>query len=364
MSQPYDYGKINAKLLAWYDKNARVLPWRNDPSAYHVWISEIMLQQTRVEAVKGYYARFLKALPDIESLAMAPEDLLLKLWEGLGYYNRVRNMKKAAITIVEDYGRKMPETYEELQKLSGIGSYTAGAIASISFHRPVAAVDGNLLRVAMRLAADDSDITKQSVKKRLEQVLSEAMDKQRPGEWNQAMMDIGATVCIPNGAPHCGECPLKELCLAYKKDLTDSLPVKSKKEKAKKQDRTVLLFRHGNRYAIRKRRDRGLLAGLWEFPNVEGHIPISEMERLLEGYGVEYEMSLLGEAVHVFSHVIWNMIGYGLELKDIPDSFAQGMISLENVQSLDLTGLKWKTKEEIEAGYGIPSAFAFYKEKL
>lgn len=364
----YDYKKINAPLLAWYDEHARVLPWRSDPTPYGVWISEIMLQQTRVETVRICYARFLEAFPDIESLAYAPEDRLLKLWEGLGYYNRVRNMKKAAVTVVEEYNKKMPESYEELQKLPGIGSYTAGAIASIAFHIPVAAVDGNVLRVAMRLAADDSDIAKASVKAGLEKVLTADMDKKRPGEWNQALMDMGAAVCIPNGAPRCGECPLSGLCEARKQGLTEVLPVKTGKAKPVKKNMTVLVFCHGETYAIQKRPDRGLLAGLWEFPIFEGHLPVSAVEEVLKAHKAQYEMELLGEAVHVFSHIIWNMTGYEIRLKNVPESFAGCPVVLEGAGEeplpVDLSKLVWKTREEIEKGYGIPSAFAFYKRKV
>lgn len=364
----YDYGKINEPLLAWYDEHARKLPWRSNPTPYHIWVSEIMLQQTRVEAVRAYYARFLKALPDIESLANAKEDQLLKLWEGLGYYNRVRNMKKAAITVVEQYNKEMPDSYEKLQTLSGIGAYTAGAIASIAFHIPVAAVDGNLLRVAMRLAADDSDIAKTSVKTKLEKVLTASMDKKRPGEWNQALMDIGATVCIPNGAPHCKECPLAGLCEAKKLGLTDILPIKTGKTKQTKKDMTVLIFRHKEMYAIQKRPDKGLLAGLWEFPLLEGRFSLPAIEEILDEHNAQYEMRLLGEASHVFSHLIWKMTGYEIRLEQVPESFAKHPVVLEmsqeDVLMADFTKLVWKTRAEIDEEYGLPSAFAYYKRKV
>lgn len=364
----YDYAKINKPLLAWYDEHARRLPWRSNPTPYHVWVSEIMLQQTRVEAVRAYYARFLKALPDIESLANAEEDQLLKLWEGLGYYNRVRNMKKAAITVVEKYKKKMPDSYEELQTLSGIGAYTAGAIASMAFHIPVAAVDGNLLRVAMRLAADDSDIAKASVKTKLEKVLTESMDKKRPGEWNQALMDVGATICIPNGAPHCRECPLAGLCEANRLHLTDTLPVKTGKTKQAKKDMTVLIFHYKDKYAIQKRPDKGLLAGLWEFPVLEGHLPLSAIEEILGEHNAQYEMRLLGRASHVFSHLIWDMTGYEVRLGRIPESFVKQPVVLEmsqeGVLAVDFTRLVWKTRAEIDKEFGLPSAFTYYKRKV
>ena len=205
-----DLGEIPKPLLKWYDENRRILPWREEPTPYRVWVSEIMLQQTRVEAVKPYFERFMKALPDIQALAEAEEETLLKLWEGLGYYNRVRNLQKAAIQIMEDYGGQMPLDYEELLKLKGIGSYTAGAVSSIAGGRAVPAVDGNVLRVVSRVREDERLITDAKVKAAVEEDLKKVMPIDRPGDFNQAMMEIGACVCIPNGAPHCEECPLSE----------------------------------------------------------------------------------------------------------------------------------------------------------
>ena len=222
--------EIADPLLAWYDRGRRVLPWREEPTPYHVWVSEIMLQQTRVEAVKPYYDRFMKALPDVQSLAQAKEEELLKLWEGLGYYNRVRNLGKAARMVMEEYGGRMPEEYETLLTLPGIGSYTAGAISSIAYGRAVPAVDGNVLRVLSRLRKDERDIAAAQVRKEIETELREVMP-QRPGDFNQALMELGAMVCVPNGAPHCEKCPWEKLCSAHLEGCELSYPNKSAKRK-------------------------------------------------------------------------------------------------------------------------------------
>lgn len=199
---------IAEPLLKWYDKNKRILPWRDKDNAYYTWVSEIMLQQTRVEAVKPYFARFIQELPDVAALAAAPEERIVKLWEGLGYYSRVRNMQKAAIQVMEEYDGRIPEDFETLLSLKGIGRYTAGAIASIAYGKKVPAVDGNVLRVYTRLTENHEDIMKQSVRKAVENELTERMPKDRPGDFNQAMMELGAVVCVPNGTAKCEECPL------------------------------------------------------------------------------------------------------------------------------------------------------------
>lgn len=369
----YHFEQINQPLLAWYQENKRNLPWRDEPSPYHVWVSEIMLQQTRVEAVKTYYYRFMNALPDIKSLANAKEDQLLKLWEGLGYYNRVRNMKKAAIMVEEEYGGRLPDSYEELQKLPGIGRYTAGAIASIAYARPVASVDGNLLRVAMRLAACDKDIARDSVKKEVEKVLTNAMDQEHPGEWNQALMDLGATICIPKGKPHCEICPLKRNCLAREKGLEEKFPVKNTRIKKTSKEYSVIVFRWRDRYAIEQRPEQGLLSSLWQFPMIEGKITPGQLDQILEYYGLDYEMVLLGEAKHVFSHIVWKMNGFLVEISpenELPDALKTFAFPLSFIQNssagekVDFTRLLWKTREEIEEKYSIPSAFSFYRNQV
>lgn len=314
-----------APLLKWFVQNARSLPWRDHPSPYHVWLSEIMLQQTRVEAVKPYYARFLQTLPDISSLAHCQEESLLKLWEGLGYYNRVRNMQKAALQVMEEYDGTLPPDYEKLRALKGIGNYTAGAIASIAYGIYVPAVDGNVLRILTRLTADDTDIAKASFRSQVETVLSALMNElqQRKdayphvlhenlaGTINQALMELGATVCLPNGEPRCGVCPWNGICLAQKQGIVHTLPVKSKPKARRVEKRTVLLIRQGNRIALHRRPASGLLAGLYEFPNMQGHYSPEEIKALFseKNFGV-VSLEPLTNAKHIFSHIEWQMAGY------------------------------------------------------
>jgi A/G-specific adenine glycosylase len=311
-----------------------------------------MLQQTRVEAVKAYFDRFIEALPDIKALANAKEDEILKLWEGLGYYNRVRNLQKAAITVMEQYEGDLPGDYHELLKLSGIGSYTAGAIASIAFQIPVPAVDGNVLRVTKRIAGSFDDITKASVKKEVEQDLQEIMPTNCPGEFNQALMELGAMVCIPNGKPLCESCPVNQICEAYKQDIAMQIPVKPPKKARTIEEKTVLLLEYQSKYAIHQRGSKGLLAGLWELPNVEGKLPIDKIERLLNENGIEdYEMELLGEAKHIFSHIEWHMLGYRIHI-------------LKKGHELGLDDIVWADKEQIQEQYALPTAFQAYRERI
>lgn len=346
-----DYSFMINDLLDWYDANARELPWRNQSNPYYTWVSEIMLQQTRVEAVKGYFARFIEALPTIQDLANAKEDELLKLWEGLGYYNRVRNMQKAAITVVEQYNGELPRDYKALLSLSGIGTYTAGAIGSIAYQLPVPAVDGNVLRVTKRLTGSYDDITLPKVKKELEEDMLKVMPKTRSGDLNQALMDLGATICIPNGKPLCMQCPLKDKCKAYKENLTEELPVKSSKKGRKIQEKTVILFYCNGEYALHKRPDKGLLAGLWEFPNMDEALSIPKLEALLKSENIEnYSLELLGGGKHIFSHIEWHMIGY--------------RVTLPSKDFELFEDLQWYSKEEIARDYAIPTAFKAYSSQL
>lgn len=346
-----DYSFMINDLLDWYDANARELPWRNQSNPYYTWVSEIMLQQTRVEAVKGYFARFIEALPTIQDLAHAKEDELLKLWEGLGYYNRVRNMQKAAITVVEQYNGELPRDYKALLSLSGIGTYTAGAIGSIAYQLPVPAVDGNVLRVTKRLTGSYDDITLPKVKKELEEDMLKVMPKTRSGDLNQALMDLGATICIPNGKPLCMQCPLKDKCKAYKENLTEELPVKSSKKGRKIQEKTVILFYCNGEYALHKRPDKGLLAGLWEFPNMDEALSIPKLEALLKSENIEdYSLELLGGGKHIFSHIEWHMIGY--------------RVTLPSKDFELFEDLQWYSKEEIARDYAIPTAFKAYSSQL
>ena len=329
MLKDFDLEPAIAPLLKWFTPHARSLPWRDHPSPYHVWLSEIMLQQTRVEAVKPYYARFLKSLPDIASLAHCPEERLLKLWEGLGYYNRVRNMQKAALQVMEDYDGSLPPDYEKLRSLKGIGSYTAGAIASIAYGIYVPAVDGNVLRILTRLTADNTDIARASFRSQAETVLSTLMNrlKQRENDYphvlnqnlagmlNQALMELGATVCLPNGEPLCGVCPWNGVCLAQKRDIIHTLPVKSKPKARRQEKRTVFLIRQGNRIALHRRPASGLLAGLYEFPNIEGHYPPEKIKALFAEKNLAIaSLEPLTDARHIFSHIEWQMAGYAVWL--------------------------------------------------
>ena len=339
--------EIVKPLLEWFDRNARVLPWRDQPTPYRVWVSEIMLQQTRVEAVKPFYRRFMKALPDVQSLAQCQEEELLKLWEGLGYYNRVRNMQIAAQTVIKDYNGKIPDEYAELQKLKGIGSYTAGAVASIAYGKVAPAVDGNVLRVLSRVLLSREDVLKQSVKRSMEERVTAIMPAERPGAFNQALMELGAVVCVPNGPARCMECPVAALCKAYHHGTVDELPVKAPKKKRTIENKTVLVIQDGECTAIRKRPQEGLLAGLYELPNVEGHLSMDEALQKVKEMNLEpLHIEVLPEAKHIFSHIEWRMIGYRIHVSSLEERKEAPFIFIEKKQS--------------EKQYAIPSAFRAY----
>ena len=309
---------VTNPLLKWYDTNKRTLPWRQEPTPYHVWVSEIMLQQTRVEAVKPYYSRFMTALPNIAALANAQEEVLLKLWEGLGYYNRVRNMQQAAKQVMEQYGGNMPGEYEELLNLKGIGSYTAGAIASIAFGQKVPAVDGNVLRVLARYCMDDALITDAKVKQRVERELGETMSEKRPGDFNQAMMELGAMVCVPNGKPHCEECPLREQCLAHLNNCETDYPKKKDKKERVIEKRTVLIIQDADKAALKKRPAKGLLAGMYEFPCMEGEYTAEQVLEYLSNEGLQpIHIKELEPSKHIFSHKEWHMKGYAIRVDEL-----------------------------------------------
>lgn len=342
-------------LLAWYDASRRILPWREEPAPYRVWVSEIMLQQTRVEAVKPYFERFMAALPDIQSLAEVEEETLLKLWEGLGYYNRARNLKKAAIQIEEQYAGRMPDTYEELTGLAGIGSYTAGAIASIAYGKKVPAVDGNVLRVVMRLLADASDISDARVKKKVEKWLAGSMSEERPGDFNQAMMEIGAVVCLPNGAPKCEECPLKQLCRAYALQTMTEFPVKAPKKARTVEKKTVLMLMDAEKTAVHKRPDKGLLAGLYEFPSLPGFCTEEEILSYLDRLGLKaVRIRPLVQYRHIFSHREWHMKGWYIRV----DELERAELSGEGKDFLFVDA------KRMEQEIPIPSAFAPFVERM
>jgi A/G-specific adenine glycosylase len=337
-------------LLSWFFGHARILPWRENPTPYRVWLSEIMLQQTRVEAVKPYFERFLAAIPDIRSLAEVDEERLLKLWEGLGYYNRARNLSRAASEIMGNWGGEMPSSYEKLLTLPGIGSYTAGAIASIAFGQKVPAVDGNVLRVISRVTASRKDIAEATTKKNMEELLLKIMPEDEPGAFNQALMEVGATVCIPRGKPICEECPFSTLCLAYHQELTEEIPVKKAAKARKVEERTVLLLHDEHRVLLQKRQEKGLLAGMYEYPNALGWLSHDEVTayaaELLSGERPK-TVQEGPEAVHIFSHVEWKMRGYLISIQK------------EAAENLLMADVK-----ELKETFAIPNAFKAYTEKI
>lgn len=338
------------RLVEWYRTEKRDLPWRKRMDAYRVWISEIMLQQTRVEAVKPYYERFLKELPDIRALAEVPEDRLLKLWEGLGYYNRARNLKEAACQIMEKFGGKFPETYEEICSLKGIGSYTAGAISSFVYNIPKPAVDGNVLRVVTRITADDSDIAKASTKKKVEAEVEEVIPVGEACDFNQSLIELGAIVCLPNGKPKCDVCPVSDLCKAHEEKSEEDFPVKTKAKKRRIEKRTVFLFCDNEKIAIRKRDTKGLLAGMYEFPNEEGHMKRKEAIEYAKGLGLTpVRIRPLGSAKHIFSHVEWRMTGYEILVDELEKELEN---KDDNIIFADI--------KELREHYPMPSAFEAY----
>lgn len=332
--------KMLAPLLAWYPLHKRDLPWRKDREPYHVWVSEIMLQQTRVEAVKGYYKRFLDALPDVQALAECPEDKLLKLWEGLGYYNRVRNMQKAAVQIMTEHSGQFPQDYDSIRQLSGIGDYTAGAVSSICFGLPEPAVDGNVLRVMARLQEDHRNILSPQCKAGITAQLRKVYPHADCGMLTQALMELGAVVCVPNGAPHCGECPLAGICMARRQGSTDMLPVREKKINRRTEERTVFVLQCGGRIAIRRRKGKGLLASLWELPNTEGFLEVQEAVRFCEKWGVKPQQAeKTVERRHIFTHITWELRGVFLQCAAESPEFV------------------WASPQELEETYSLPTAF-------
>ena len=320
-------------LLAWYHEHRRVLPWREDPTPYHVYLSEIMLQQTRVDTVIPYYERFLNAYPDFASLAQAPIEDVYALWQGLGYYSRARNLHAAANIVVRDYGGTLPSSKEGLVSLPGVGDYVSSAIRAIAFNEKEVAVDGNLLRVYARLCASKDDISLATTKKKCDAFYRSRILS--PSEFNQALMDLGELVCLPSGAPLCDQCPFKEVCKATQEGNPLDYPVKKKKTDVAKEKRTVLLvFDSDGAISIRKRPDQGLLASLYEFPNFEGHLSKTEISLAHPNLR---DVTLLGEAKHRFSHILWDMKVYR----------AKGV----------MPGFESVCLEEIGQRYALPTAF-------
>ena len=352
--------KIAEPLLSWFKDNARDLPWRREPLPYYVWVSEIMLQQTRVEAVKPFFARFIDALPDIAALASCEEERLLKLWEGLGYYNRVRNMQKAAKIVEEQYHGRLPDCYEELQKLPGIGSYTAGAISSIAYGKAEPAVDGNVLRVVSRITGCEEDVMKQSVRRKFETSLRTVMPKDKPGTFNQALMELGATVCLPNGAPECHKCPVQAICYAREHGCQLLLPVKAVKKERRVEPRTVLVIRDSEHALIQKRPSKGLLASLYELPNLEGRLMVDEVLQYVEHCGFSpIRIMELPPAKHIFSHIEWHMTGYMVLVEDVEE------IGIEKTaEQVSHRRSLFIQPQQTEQEYPIPAAFAAYTKYL
>ena len=340
-------------ILGWYEENKRDLPWRQTRDPYRIWVSEIMLQQTRVEAVIRYYQRFLSRLPDVSALADCPEEELLKLWEGLGYYSRVRNMQKAARCIMTEHSGVFPDTFEGILTLPGIGEYTAGAIASFAFDLPYPAVDGNVLRVTARLCAFEEDILAPASKKLLTAAVAAAQPRREAATFNQAMIELGATVCLPNGTPRCEKCPLFDKCEARRLGIEQRLPVRKKPTPRKVEQRTVLILRAGDTVALRKRPEKGLLAGLFEPFSTPDALDIRGAEALLADAGIiPLRIAPLGEAKHIFTHIEWHMTGFEV------------ILDAKNAETvckhLD-TGLFFAPRDEIDGSFAVPSAYSAYR---
>lgn len=335
-------------LLEWYYKNKRILPWRVDKDPYHVWISEIMLQQTRIEAVIDYYYRFMKELPTIQDLANCSQDKLLKLWEGLGYYNRARNLQKAAQIIITEYNNTFPSIYQEIISLPGIGEYTASAIASICFSLKEATVDGNVLRVYMRVNNCYNNIDDIKTRKKVRDELIKIMPTDS-GNFNESLMELGETICLPNGIPKCDECPVKDLCKSHQNNTYLELPVKQKKKERLEENYTVFLFCFNNMVAISKRCDKGLLYNMWQFFNIKNKMSFSQVQKYLNEENIPF--SGIEKAIsytHIFTHKKWNMHSYFILLED----------------KIEFDDIIWVSLEDLDNIYAIPTAFQPFKKYL
>lgn len=349
---PYREAK---KVIIWFSKNQRDLPWRRTYSPYHIWLSEIMLQQTRVEAVISSFQQFLHVLPTVHDLSVVDDDALMKLWEGMGYYTRARNLKKAAQQIMQEYNGILPHTTEELVHLPGIGSYTAGAIASIAYGECVPAVDGNVLRVLARYFGIKDDIRNPKTKEAIEQILEilyQTKQSKLQGEnvryLNQGFMEIGALVCVPNGKPKCTACPLKKNCYAYTHHKTASLPYRSSLKQRTMVERTLFIIRDGSSFLIQKRPNHGLLAGLYEFIGTDAYVTKKEAIQIMQSYGFDVlQIKTLPQAKHIFSHVEWHMHAYEIRIGN------------DHTKTIDK--MQFVTKKELRS-LAIPSAFKTYIE--
>lgn len=307
MGVTYNQEEDVSKLLAWFDRNRRDLAWRKNKNPYAIWVSEIMLQQTRVDQATPYYLRFMQEFPTVYDLAKAEQQQLMKAWEGLGYYSRARNLQAAAKEIVESYSGKLPTTYDELISLKGIGPYTAAAISSIAFNEKKAAIDGNVIRVVSRYFGIQEDVTKSATKKEITQLAQTMLDESRPGDFNEAMMELGATVCKV-GTPVCNECPLQRNCVAEKMALQPTIPYKPKKKKVPTKDIAVgIMFNEQHKVLIAKRPEKGLLGGLWEFPGGKKEENESLVDCLHREFEEElavqlYDLEAFMEVKHAYSH--------------------------------------------------------------
>lgn len=331
-------------LLQWYDEGHRDLPWRREAAPYRVWVSEIMLQQTRVEAVRGYYERWMQAFPDVRALAAADEAQVLKLWEGLGYYSRARNLQKAARQIMERHGGTFPRDAADIRALAGIGDYTAGAIGSICFEYPTAAVDGNVLRVVSRVTGSDAPIDKPETKKKIGVDLSAVYPAGHCGDFTQSLMELGATVCTPRGA-RCGVCPLADICAAKREDRVDALPVKGEKRARKIEERTVFFLEYEDKVAICRRPPRGLLASMWQLPNLVGKLEVQSALAAAADFGVQpISIERAVDRVHIFTHIEWQMTCYYLRC------------------ALPASDFVWATRAELSDRYALPTAFRQFVE--
>ena len=338
--------EIAGLLISWYEKNKRPLPWRADREPYHVWLSEVMCQQTRVEAVKGYYQRFLQCLPTIADLAACPDEPLAKLWEGLGYYSRARNLKRSAQIVCRDYGGIFPNDYAAIRALPGIGDYTAAAIASICFELPFPVVDGNVLRVVTRLTACREDIRRESTKAAIRRVMMPLYEGVGAGTLNQAWMELGALVCLPNHAPACEVCPLRSFCPSSA-GLWKEIPYKSELKERKVECHSVLLLCCGDQWALRKRPQEGLLAGLWEFPNLPGSLDAQAALDAAEAWNCHpFRLLRHTEKSHTFTHIRWELPAWLIECRNRAEAFT------------------WADAEEIKVRYSLPTAFRQFMEEM
>ena len=339
--------EIVSPLVAWYRSVRRPLPWRENKDPYRIWLSEIMLQQTRIEAVIPYYHRFLAEAPTVEALADLSDDRLMKLWEGLGYYSRARNLKTAALTIVGEYGGSFPADFSALRRLKGVGDYTAGAIASIAFGLPEPAVDGNVLRVVMRLMGCEADVAAQSTKRSVTDALRKIYPiGEQASDLTEGLMELGEKLCLPAGTPVCSQCPLRDLCIARREGRQEELPKKSPKKEKRIEEHTVLLLICNKRIAIRKRTEPGLLSGLWEFPNRVGFLHEAEADEAVRTLNPSAQSPLPSvEAKHIFTHIVWNMKGFSAICAQTSED------------------LVWVTAEELATEYSLPTAFRAYKKE-